>query len=235
MWGWWVPRLQPPLGTGNSDPVICHVSGWLVPCLRVPLSLPRHGVCILAARSPPAVERRPGREPHGPSQALGPCSAASPQQHHINKPGMPSGEQPTCTEGNVVPSAHRARQPPTPPRDSEPSPPSNPLTTPLQTDRRLGLFVGGHYAAHNLSAALDRARLRGGDSVRMTLWSAPGQSKPSFDEAVAQLAVSDRQLSVGDELGPSWTNHWVRVDLAIPASFADSGEPVICESDARPS
>ncbi|WOO86295.1 Alpha-mannosidase [Vanrija pseudolonga] len=102
---------------------------------------------------------------------------------------------------------------------------------PAITDRRLGLFVGGHYAAHNLSAALDRARLRGGDAVRMTLWSAPGQSKPTFDEAVAQLALSSRELHVGDELGPSWTNHWVRVDLAIPESFRDSGEPVIFEFD----
>lgn len=100
-----------------------------------------------------------------------------------------------------------------------------------QTDKRLNLFTGGHYAAHNLSSALDRERLDSDAHVRMSVWSAPGMSKPGFEEAVQNLSKGDdvRRYSKGDWLGLSWTNHWVRVELTIPTHYAESGEPVICE------
>lgn len=98
-----------------------------------------------------------------------------------------------------------------------------------QTDRRLDLFLGGHYAAQNLSAAQDRARVDGEEHVRMHVWSAPGTTKPGFDEAVTLLRGENvKRYRKGDALGPSWTNHWVHVELSIPKEFQGRGEDVIC-------
>nr|XP_019002605.1 uncharacterized protein I203_05090 [Kwoniella mangroviensis CBS 8507]OCF66066.1 hypothetical protein I203_05090 [Kwoniella mangroviensis CBS 8507] len=100
------------------------------------------------------------------------------------------------------------------------------------TDRRLKLFSDGHYAEHNLSSALDRARVDGDQYVRMTLWSATGTDKPTFQEATAQLKSRDvKPYRKGDWLGPSWTNHWLSVDLTIPSEYKQSIEPVMFEFD----
>nr|XP_018263421.1 uncharacterized protein I303_03290 [Kwoniella dejecticola CBS 10117]OBR85579.1 hypothetical protein I303_03290 [Kwoniella dejecticola CBS 10117] len=103
---------------------------------------------------------------------------------------------------------------------------------PSITERRLKLFNEGHYASQNLTSALDRARVDGNKAVRMTLWSAPGLEKPAFEEATAQLKSSKtKEYQKGDWLGPSWTNHWVAVDLTIPEEWKKLEEPVIFEFD----
>ncbi|OCF39360.1 hypothetical protein I317_06845 [Kwoniella heveanensis CBS 569] len=100
------------------------------------------------------------------------------------------------------------------------------------TSRRLNLFNDGHYAAYNLSSTLDRARVDGDDWVNMTAWSAPGLTKPTFEEAVTALRSEETKLyRKGDWLGPSWTNHWLKVELKIPADYAKSDEPVMFEFD----
>nr|XP_019042681.1 hypothetical protein I302_08386 [Kwoniella bestiolae CBS 10118]OCF21611.1 hypothetical protein I302_08386 [Kwoniella bestiolae CBS 10118] len=100
------------------------------------------------------------------------------------------------------------------------------------TERRLKLFNEGHYADHNLSSALDRARVDGDEFVHMALWSAPGTEKPTFKEATQLLQSGDvKPYRKGDSLGPSWTNHWLSVDLTIPEAYKHSNEPVIFEFD----
>jgi len=65
----------------------------------------------------------------------------------------------------------------------------------------------------------------------MQVWSAPGFEKPDFKQAIHALANEPtKPYRKGDWLGPSWTNHWVKVDLTIPESFAKSDEPVLCGS-----
>jgi alpha-mannosidase len=103
------------------------------------------------------------------------------------------------------------------------------------TDKRLHLFTGGHFASQNLSSILERARIDDGEHVKMRVWSAPGESKPGFQEATQAFAPGktgsegSKEYKKGDRLGPSWTNHWVHVELKIPESFQTANEPVICE------
>lgn len=49
------------------------------------------------------------------------------------------------------------------------------------------------------------------------MWSAPGLSKPLFDEAKKQKYKPAKK---GDWYGPSWTNHWFKVTVHIPKEFA---------------
>ena len=95
------------------------------------------------------------------------------------------------------------------------------------TDQRLDQFLSGPYATQNFQSLLDRARYDDAEHVQMSYWSAPGDSKPSFQEGVQGLS-SATALKKGHRFGPSWTNHWVKVDLKIPKDFQQSPEPVIC-------
>ncbi|KAJ9125450.1 hypothetical protein QFC22_000411 [Naganishia vaughanmartiniae] len=106
------------------------------------------------------------------------------------------------------------------------------------TDKRLRLFTGGHFASQNLSSILERDRIDDREHVKMCVWSAPGESKPKFQEATQAFAPGkagtdegSKEYKKGDRLGPSWTNHWVHVELTIPRSFQSANEPVIFEFD----
>ncbi len=84
-------------------------------------------------------------------------------------------------------------------------------------ERRLGEFVGGQYAEYNLTSLLFEDYIEGDENVlRLARWDPPGESKPSFKEAVEQHY---QPCTVGTTFGPSWTNHWVRLDLTIPKSW----------------
>ncbi|KAL5496105.1 AMS1 [Sanghuangporus vaninii] len=82
------------------------------------------------------------------------------------------------------------------------------------TQDRLNQFTGGHFSDVNLSSVLFTHRLDGPPYVKLQVWSAPGLTKPSFEEAMKQKF---RPAKKGDSFGPSWTNHWWKVTLNIPA------------------
>ncbi len=65
----------------------------------------------------------------------------------------------------------------------------------------------------------------------MRYWSASGDSKPTFDEAIKHLNNGDetKELDVGHMFGPSWSNHWVKVDIRLPQELTKSDQQVICE------
>ncbi|KAJ7643881.1 glycoside hydrolase family 38 protein [Roridomyces roridus] len=86
------------------------------------------------------------------------------------------------------------------------------------TKDRLGQFNGGHFGDVNLGSALFTRKEDGKDFVDLKVWSAPGLTKPSFEEAMKQ---DFKEAKKGDSFGPSWTNHWWKVTLTIPESFAD--------------
>jgi alpha-mannosidase len=50
--------------------------------------------------------------------------------------------------------------------------------------------------------------------VKLQSWSAPGLTKPTFDEAMKQTFKPAKK---GDSFGPSWSNHWFKVSLTLPA------------------
>jgi alpha-mannosidase len=81
------------------------------------------------------------------------------------------------------------------------------------TRDRLNNFQGGPFSDVNLSSVLFTHRLDGPEFVSLQVWSAPGLSKPSFEEAMTQKFKPAKK---GDSFGPSWSNHWWKVSVSIP-------------------
>ena len=100
---------------------------------------------------------------------------------------------------------------------------------------------GGHFASVNLSTLLYAHRLDDEKHVQLSVWSAPARSKPSFEEAKRQ---EYRPAKKGEQFGPSWTNHWFRVQLNIPKELREyetiqlefdcSGEAMVFTTDGKP-
>ncbi|KDQ59961.1 glycoside hydrolase family 38 protein [Jaapia argillacea MUCL 33604] len=82
------------------------------------------------------------------------------------------------------------------------------------TQNRLGTFTGGHFSDVNLSSVLFTHRLDDPGHIKLQVWSAPGLTKPTFEEAMKQKFKPAKK---GDSFGPSWTNHWWKVSVTIPA------------------
>lgn len=68
------------------------------------------------------------------------------------------------------------------------------------TKNRLGTFVGGHFSDVNLSSMLFVHRVDDTHHVKLSVWSAPGRTKPSFQEAMKQ---EFKPAKKGDSFGPS--------------------------------
>ncbi|KAJ2776811.1 Glycoside hydrolase, 38 vacuolar alpha mannosidase [Coemansia javaensis] len=93
---------------------------------------------------------------------------------------------------------------------------------PSITRSRVNNFIGGgQWSDVNVQTALYDLRVSGEPHIRLEVWSAPGQERPTFGHAVRQKF---RPAKVGQMFGPSWTTHWFRVHVQIPAQFA--GKPV---------
>ncbi|KAF7980211.1 hypothetical protein HWV62_39313 [Athelia sp. TMB] len=85
------------------------------------------------------------------------------------------------------------------------------------TRDRLNTFNGGHFSDVNLSHVLYTHRLDGPEYIKLQVWSAPGLTKPTFDEAMKALKEKKfKPAKKGDSFGPSWTNHWWKVHVTIP-------------------
>ncbi|EGN94808.1 glycoside hydrolase family 38 protein [Serpula lacrymans var. lacrymans S7.3] len=84
------------------------------------------------------------------------------------------------------------------------------------TRDRLNNFSGGHFSDVNLSSVLFTHRLDAPEYVKLQVWSAPGLTKPFFEEATKQKFKPAKK---GDSFGPSWTNHWWKVSVNIPADW----------------
>lgn len=106
---------------------------------------------------------------------------------------------------------------------------------------RIDSFIGGQYGGENLSALLYAQRIDDSEHVKLEVWSAPGLTKPPFDEAKRQTYKPAKK---GDVFGPSWTNHWFRVTLNIPKEWEEyervqlefdcSGEAMVFTTDGDP-
>ena len=68
------------------------------------------------------------------------------------------------------------------------------------TKDRTGNFTGGHFADVNLSSVLFTHRLDDAKHIELQRWSAPGLSKPSFEEALKQ---DFQPAKKGESIGPS--------------------------------
>lgn len=79
-------------------------------------------------------------------------------------------------------------------------------------------YKPGQYEKVNLLANLYNARYSGKPNVQLSVWDAPGQERPTFDEATSQKF---RETEIGASFGPSWSTHWFKVVLTVPEEIAD--------------
>ncbi|UKZ77413.1 hypothetical protein TrVFT333_005134 [Trichoderma virens FT-333] len=79
-------------------------------------------------------------------------------------------------------------------------------------------YKSGQYDKVNLLANLYNARYSGKPHVQLSVWSAPGQERPTFEHAVSQQF---KETHIGASFGPSWSTHWFRVVLTVPAAIAN--------------
>ncbi|KAI0248419.1 glycoside hydrolase family 38 protein [Lactifluus subvellereus] len=86
------------------------------------------------------------------------------------------------------------------------------------TRDRTGNFTGGHFSDVNLSSVLFTRRLDDPNLIELQRWSAPGISKPAFEEALKQNFEPAKK---GESIGPSWSNHWYKITVHIPPDWND--------------
>ncbi|KOS18877.1 Alpha-mannosidase [Escovopsis weberi] len=79
-------------------------------------------------------------------------------------------------------------------------------------------YRSGQYEKVNLLANLYNARVSGKPHVELSVWSAPGQDRPTFEHARSQKF---KETHVGASFGPSWTTHWFKVFLTIPKELRE--------------
>ena len=85
-------------------------------------------------------------------------------------------------------------------------------------ERRLGDFVGGQYANYNLSSVLFEDRSDDSAVISLSRWSPPAGEKPPFKEAIKNKFEKTQK---GTDFGPSWSNHWLKVDIDVPDKWHD--------------
>lgn len=90
-------------------------------------------------------------------------------------------------------------------------------------------YRSGQYDKVNLLANLYNARFSGEPHVKIYVWSAPNQDRPTFKEATSH---EYKETHVGAAFGPSWTTHWFRLHLAVPREILHE-ELLILEWDAN--
>ena len=109
---------------------------------------------------------------------------------------------------------------------------------------RLRQFTSdGQYEEQSLKAKLFDARLSGYPHVKLHVWSAPGLTRPTFDDATRE-ENEYRETKLGESFGPSWSTHWFRVQFTIPDQWSykpqvelhwdSSSEAMVWTDDGRP-
>ena len=61
-------------------------------------------------------------------------------------------------------------------------------------------------------------RATGREHVKLSVYSPPGLSRPSFDEATSH---EFKETNVGAWFGPSWSTHWIKAELRVPSNLQE--------------
>jgi alpha-mannosidase len=107
------------------------------------------------------------------------------------------------------------------PKSSYPSQAPKPVgqwISKLYKDRINQFTGGGQYEKYNLNAMMYEGKASGEPHVKLSVWDAPGQSRPKFEEAVKN---EFKHTAVGHSFGPSWSTHWFKVILTVPSDLRD--------------
>lgn len=68
------------------------------------------------------------------------------------------------------------------------------------------------------SSILDEGKASGKPHVKLSKWSAPGQERPTFEDAVSHQF---EDFDIPHAFGPAWTTHWIKVQLTIPEELRE--------------
>ncbi|KKY26012.1 putative alpha-mannosidase [Diplodia seriata] len=83
----------------------------------------------------------------------------------------------------------------------------------IYLDRLRQFTSGGQYESKGLLPKITEARASGSDHVKLSVYSPPDLTRPTFKEATRHKF---RPASVGESFGPSWSTHWFRIHLTVP-------------------
>ncbi|KAH7305165.1 alpha-mannosidase [Rhexocercosporidium sp. MPI-PUGE-AT-0058] len=72
---------------------------------------------------------------------------------------------------------------------------------------------------------LDYGKYAGSPHVELSVWDAPGTTRPSFQEATSE-SNTYRDTDVGESFGPSWTTHWFKCSLTIPKELCNQDQHI---------
>jgi alpha-mannosidase len=88
----------------------------------------------------------------------------------------------------------------------------------IYKDRINQFTAGGQYEKYNLNAMMYEGKASGEPHVKLSVWDAPDQSRPTFEEATSH---EFKKTEVGSWFGPSWSTHWFKVTLTVPSELCD--------------
>jgi alpha-mannosidase len=83
----------------------------------------------------------------------------------------------------------------------------------IYIDRLRQFTDGGQYYEQGLRAKFYNARNDDNDHVKISVWSAPDLTRPTFDDATSHTF---KPTHVGESFGPSWSTHWFKIQLTVP-------------------
>ncbi|KAB8606269.1 hypothetical protein FH972_025898 [Carpinus fangiana] len=84
---------------------------------------------------------------------------------------------------------------------------------------RLRQFTGeGQYKAQGLEPKIVEARASGPPAVKLSVWSAPDLTRPTFEDATKHTFKPSK---IGDAFGPSWSTHWFKLQVTVPKDIKD--------------
>ncbi|KAI2629734.1 glycoside hydrolase family 38 protein [Hypoxylon sp. NC1633] len=90
--------------------------------------------------------------------------------------------------------------------------------THIYKERITQFYSRGQWEKRNLLAMMFEGVASGSPHVQLWTWPAPGLSRPTFEEA---MAGEYKPTAVGQSFGPSWSTHWFKVVLRVPADLRD--------------
>ncbi|CAI6332148.1 unnamed protein product [Periconia digitata] len=88
----------------------------------------------------------------------------------------------------------------------------------IYRDRLRQFTDGGQYREQGLIAKLDEGRASGSDWVKLSVYSPPDLSRPTFKDATSHTF---HPTHVGESFGPSWSTHWFKIQLTVPPELLE--------------
>lgn len=80
----------------------------------------------------------------------------------------------------------------------------------------LGPAINGSTDNVNSNRKMYEGKASGEDYVKLSVYSPPDLARPSFEEATSHKF---EKTNVGASFGPSWSTHWMKIQLKIPSGL----------------